>query len=37
VSGELEGAQLERILPLKDYWFDWKNYYPETFVYTGGR
>ena len=36
-SGELQGTELARVLPLKDYWFDWKIYHPDTFVYLGGR
>ena len=24
---------LERILFLKDYWFDWRNYHPDTTIY----
>ncbi len=35
-SGPLAGTELERVVPLKDYWFDWKNYHPDTFVYTAG-
>jgi hypothetical protein len=33
VSGPLAGQQLKRIPILKDYWFDWKNYHPDTKVY----
>lgn len=36
VKGELAGKQLEKIQTLKDYWFDWKNYNPETQLYTLG-
>lgn len=36
VSGELSGKQLEKIQVLKDYWFDWKNYNPETQLYSLG-
>lgn len=36
VGGDLTGARLERIQVLKDYWFDWKNYHPETQLYTLG-
>ena len=28
------GAQLRKIPLLKDYWFDWENYHPNTVVYT---
>ena len=31
-AGEHAGAQLTRIEILLDYWFDWKNYHPETVV-----
>ena len=38
VSGPLAGKQLTKIQVLKDYWFDWKIYHPDTAVYTlGGR
>ncbi len=36
MSGELTGKQLEKIQVLKDYWFDWKNYNPETQIYALG-
>src|SRR5215475_3456495 len=36
VSGPLAGKQLKKIFALKDYWFDWKIYHPETMVYTHG-
>ncbi len=36
VKGELAGKQLEKVQVLKDYWFDWKNYNPETQLYTLG-
>lgn len=36
VSGQLAGRQLKKIAVLKDYWFDWKTYHPETAVYTSG-
>ena len=36
VSGELTGRQLTKIPVLKDYWFDWKSYNPETRVYHLG-
>ena len=36
VSGELAGKQLTEIAVLKDYWFDWKGYNPETRVYGLG-
>jgi hypothetical protein len=34
VSGPLTGKELKRISVLKDYWFDWKNYHPNTAVYA---
>jgi len=33
VAGKLKGYCLERIPMLKDYWFDWRNYNPQTTVY----
>ena len=36
VSGPLAGRQLAKIKVLKEYWFDWKIYQPETAVYTLG-
>ena len=36
VSGELTGKQLIKINPIKDYWFDWKTYHPETQLYNLG-
>jgi hypothetical protein len=33
VSGPAEGKCLDRVPALKDYWFDWRNYHPETTVY----
>jgi hypothetical protein len=36
VSGSLAGNNLVRINVLKDYWFDWKNYHPETSLYSLG-
>ncbi|PYS66997.1 MAG: hypothetical protein DMF69_24410 [Acidobacteria bacterium] len=33
ISGPLAGRQLKTVPVLKDYWFDWKNYHPTTFVY----
>jgi Protein of unknown function (DUF3179) len=32
-SGPAQGKCLARIPALKDYWFDWRNYHPETTVY----
>ena len=36
VSGPLAGKQLKQVFALKDYWFDWKIYNPDTKVYTLG-
>lgn len=36
VAGELAGKQLEKVSAMKDYWFDWKNYNPETELYKLG-
>jgi len=35
-AGPLAGTELTPVRPLKDYWFDWKNYHPDTEVYTAG-
>lgn len=35
-SGELAGKQLKKINSIKDYWFDWKTYNPETQLYDLG-
>lgn len=36
VSGQLSGKEMKKINVLKDYWFDWKIYQPETRVYDLG-
>ncbi len=36
VSGPLAGKRLKKIFALKDYWFDWKIYHPDTKAYTLG-
>jgi hypothetical protein len=33
VSGAARGKCLDRIPALKDYWFDWRNYHPDTTIY----
>jgi hypothetical protein len=33
VSGPSQGKCLDRIPALKDYWFDWRNYHPNTSIY----
>jgi hypothetical protein len=35
-NGALAGQRLARVQPVKDYWFDWKKYHPETGVYLLG-
>ena len=32
----LVGTRLARLQPVKDYWFDWKKYHPDTAVYLLG-
>jgi hypothetical protein len=32
-SGPAKGRCLDQIPALKDYWFDWRNYHPETTIY----
>jgi hypothetical protein len=32
-SGPVQGKCLDRVPALKDYWFDWRNYHPDTTVY----
>ena len=36
VAGLLAGKQLSKIPVLNDYWFDWKTYHPNTFIYELG-
>jgi hypothetical protein len=33
VSGPAQGKCLDRVPALKDYWFDWRNYHPNTSIY----
>ena len=33
VDGPSRGKCLDRVNALKDYWFDWRNYHPETTIY----
>jgi hypothetical protein len=33
ISGPALGKCLERVPALKDYWFDWRNYHPQTSIY----
>jgi len=34
ISGPLSGKRLQRIPILKDFWFDWLNYHPNTQIYN---
>lgn len=36
LSGEMAGKELVKVNVLKDFWFDWKIYNPETRVYSLG-
>lgn len=36
-AGSLAGRRLVRVACLKDFWFDWKSYHPDTRVYKAGR
>ena len=33
ISGELAGKKLQKLVILKDFWFDWLNYHPNTSIY----
>jgi len=33
IDGSTKGTCLERVEALKDYWFDWRNYNPDTTVF----
>ena len=33
ISGPSEGKCLDHVPALKDYWFDWRNYHPDTTIY----
>jgi hypothetical protein len=33
ISGPSIGKCLDRVPALKDYWFDWRNYHPDTTIY----
>lgn len=33
VSGPSQGKCLDRVPAMKDYWFDWRNYHPDTTIY----
>jgi hypothetical protein len=32
-SGEMKGQCLTRIYALKDYWFDWQHYHPQSGIF----
>jgi hypothetical protein len=32
-TGEMQGQCLDRIYTLKDYWFDWQHYHPNSGIY----
>lgn len=36
VSGPLAGRRLERVQALKEYWFDWQLYHPDTSIHSPG-
>jgi len=36
VAGPLVGRALRKVRALKEYWFDWKTYHPQTGVYAAG-
>jgi uncharacterized protein DUF3179 len=36
VSGPLAGRVLRKVRALKEYWFDWKTYHPQTGLYAAG-
>ena len=36
MSGPLAGHQLKKVFVLEDYWFDWRIYHPDTFIYQLG-
>ena len=33
ITGPSQGKCLDRVPALKDYWFDWRNYHPNTTIY----
>jgi len=33
IRGPSQGKCLERVAALNDYWFDWRNYHPDTTIY----
>jgi hypothetical protein len=37
ISGPLAGKKLQKLVILKDFWFDWLNYHPNTASYNSAR
>lgn len=33
LTGKLRGTCLEPVSAIKDYWFDWRNYHPDTTIF----
>jgi hypothetical protein len=33
ISGPMRGQCLERVNALKDFWFDWQHYHPDSSIY----
>jgi len=36
IRGPLAGRQLSKIEVLRDFWFDWRTYHPDTSIYSAG-
>jgi len=36
IRGALAGRQIGKIEVLREYWFDWRTYHPETAIYRAG-
>jgi hypothetical protein len=36
VRGPWTGRRLEKVEVLRDYWFDWRTYHPDTAIYRAG-
>jgi hypothetical protein len=36
IRGPLAGRQLTTIAMLRDYWFDWRAYHPDTAIFSAG-
>lgn len=37
ISGAHQGKWLTRLNSITEFWFDWKHYHPETWLYEAGR